>query len=103
LVAVFQQAHRLLSVSELPDLLLPRKGRYGLVDYEKAYCPDYKQGPDIFEHRGIDRASGALVIVRPDQYVAHILPLDAYEELHRFFGAFMVDVASPAARRQSAS
>ncbi len=40
LIAVFQQAHRLLSVSELPGLLLPRKGRYGLIDYEKAYCPD---------------------------------------------------------------
>lgn len=97
LIAVFQQAHRLLSVSELPGLLLPRKGRYGLIDYEKAYCPDHKQGPDIFDLRGIDRASGALVIVRPDQYVAHVLPLDAYEELQHFFGAFMTDATSPAA------
>jgi phenol 2-monooxygenase len=101
LIAVFQQAHRLLSVSELPGLLLPRKGRYGLIDYEKAYCPD-KQGPDIFDLRGIDRASGALVIVRPDQYVAHVLPLDDYKELQRFFGAFMTDAASPMARRQLA-
>jgi phenol 2-monooxygenase len=91
LIAVFQQAHSLLSVSELPGLLLPRKGRYGLIDYEKAYCPANKPGPDIFDLRGVDRASGALVIVRPDQYVAHVLPVDAYEELERFFGAFMTD------------
>jgi phenol 2-monooxygenase len=25
------------------------------------------------------------VVVRPDQYVAHVLPLDAYEELAAFF------------------
>jgi len=37
----------------------------------------------------IDRASGALVVVRPDQYVAHVLPLDAHQELAAFFGGFM--------------
>ncbi len=31
-----------------------------------------------------------MVIVRPDQFVAHILPLDAYSELAAFFDAFMV-------------
>ena len=41
------------------DLLLPRKGRYGLVDYEKAFCPDLKTGPDLFDLRGVDRAKGA--------------------------------------------
>ena len=97
LIAILQQAHPLVSVSELPGLLVPRKGRYGLIDYEKAYSPDHKQGPDIFDLRGIDRASGALVIVRPDQYVAHVLPLDDYEELQRFFGAFMTVATSPAA------
>jgi phenol 2-monooxygenase len=95
-IVVFQQPHRELSVGDLPQLLLPRKGRHGLVDYEKAYCPDLKQGPDIFDHRGIDRASGALVVVRPDQYVAQVLPVDAHEELARFFAAFMVDVGAQA-------
>jgi phenol 2-monooxygenase len=28
--------------------------------------------------------------VRPDQYVAHILPLDAYTELTAFFDGFMI-------------
>ena len=56
--AVFQQGHRELKVEELPSMLLPRKGRFGLIDYEKAYCPDLKSGPDIFDLRGIDRAQG---------------------------------------------
>ncbi|HEV3303756.1 MAG TPA: FAD-binding monooxygenase, partial [Planctomycetaceae bacterium] len=79
--AVFQQGHRDLKVEELPSILLPRKGRFGLIDYEKAYCPDLKNGPDIFELRGIDREKGAIVVVRPDQYVSNVLPLDAHDEL----------------------
>ncbi len=89
--AVFQQKHRDLKVDELPPVLLPRKGRFGLIDYEKAYCPDVKNGPDIFELRGIDREKGAMVVVRPDQFVANILPLDAHDELTAFFGKFLID------------
>ncbi|MEX0623627.1 MAG: FAD-binding monooxygenase, partial [Saccharospirillum sp.] len=74
---VFQQPHRELSLDSMPALLLPRKGRYGLNDYEKVFCPDLKNGQDIFDLRAIDRERGCLVIVRPDQYVAHVLPLDA--------------------------
>jgi phenol 2-monooxygenase len=40
--------------------------------------------------RGIDRARGCMVVVRPDQYVAHVLPLDAYVELAAYFDGFMV-------------
>jgi phenol 2-monooxygenase len=90
--AVFQQHHRDVRVEELPALLLPRKGRFGLIDYEKAYCPDLKNGPDIFVLRGIDRLQGAMVVVRPDQYVANVLPLDAQEELGAFFAGFLIDV-----------
>lgn len=87
--AVFQQAHSDIAIETLPALLLPAKGRHGLRDYEKVFAPDLKNGPDIFTLRGIDRARGALVIVRPDQYIAHVLPLDAHAELAAFFEAFM--------------
>jgi phenol 2-monooxygenase (NADPH) len=89
--AVFQQGHRDLKVEELPSILLPRKGRFGLIDYEKAYCPDLKNGPDIFELRGIDREKGAIVVVRPDQYVSNVLPLDPHDELTAYFGRFLLD------------
>ncbi|MGE5088862.1 MAG: FAD-dependent monooxygenase, partial [Candidatus Levyibacteriota bacterium] len=89
--AVFQQGHRDLKVEELPSILLPRKGRFGLIDYEKAFAPDLKNGPDIFDLRGIDREQGAMVVVRPDQYVANVLPLDAHGELGRFFAGFLID------------
>jgi phenol 2-monooxygenase (NADPH) len=89
--AVCQQGHRELTVEGLPPLLLPRKGRFGLIDYEKVFCPDLKGGPDVFDERGIDRGQGCLVVVRPDQYVAHVLPLDGHDELAAFFAGFMVE------------
>ena len=88
--AVFQQGHRELALEAMPAFLLPRKGRYGLSDYEKMLCPDLKSGHDIFDLRGIDRHGGCVVVVRPDQYVAHILPLDAFSELSAYFDGFMV-------------
>jgi len=87
--AVFQQDHRQLALEAMPALLLPRKGRFGLRDYEKLFCADLKSGNDIFDMRGIDRDRGCLVIVRPDQYIAHVLPLDAVAELSAFFERFM--------------
>lgn len=88
--AIFQQPHTEVSIDSLPELLLPRKGRFGLRDYDKVFSPDLKSGPDIFELRGIDRRQGALVVVRPDQYIAHVLPLGAHEALAGFFDAFML-------------
>lgn len=88
--AIFQQGHRELAIESMPALLLPRKGRHGLRDYEKVFCPDLKKGPDIFDLRGVDRKQGALVVVRPDQYVAHVLPLEAHEALAKFFAGFML-------------
>lgn len=88
--AVFQQEHRALELAAMPGFLLPRKGRYALIDYEKMFCPDLKSGADIFEMRGIDRRRGCIVVVRPDQYVAHVLPLDAHAELAAFFDGFLL-------------
>jgi phenol 2-monooxygenase len=88
--AVFQQGHRELAIERMPSLLLPPKGRYGLRDYEKIFCADLKSGQDIFTLRGIDRAGGCMVIVRPDQFVAHVLPLDAHDELAAYFDGFMI-------------
>ena len=89
--AIFQQGHRDLVIAAMPRVLLPRKGRLGLVDYEKMFCPDLKSGADIFAMRGIQREQGCMVVVRPDQYVAHVLPLHAFDELAAFFAGFMID------------
>jgi len=87
--AIFQHSHRDLAIETLPPLLLPPKGRLGLLDYEKVFCPDLRHGADVFDLRGVDRRRGALVVVRPDQMVAQVLPLDAHEALAGYFAGFM--------------
>ncbi len=84
--AVFQQGFRALDYAAMPALLRPSVGRFGLCDYEKVFCADVAKGEDIFTVRGIDRNAGCVVIVRPDQHVGHILPLDARAELAAYFG-----------------
>jgi phenol 2-monooxygenase len=87
--AIFQQPHASLALERMPPLLLPPKGRFGLRDYEKMFCAVAAEGSDIFDLRGIDRG-GCMVVVRPDQYVAQILPLEAHDELAAFFDGFMI-------------
>lgn len=87
--AVFQQGHRDLSLDALPGFLVPQTGRYGLKDYEKIFCPDEKAG-DIYDLRGIDRDRGCVVVVRPDQYVANVLPIGDHAGLSAFFGRILL-------------
>lgn len=83
--AIFQQDFTALDHAAMHSLLRPAKGRYGLRDFEKVFCVDHKLGDDIYDMRGIDRKRGAMILVRPDQYVAHILPLEAHNALATFF------------------
>ena len=87
--AILQQRHLELDWVEVHDFLKPKTGPLGLTDYEKVFCPVADTDQDIFDVRGVDRGSGALVVVRPDQYVALTVPLDGFEELDEFFARFM--------------
>jgi len=87
--AVFQQGFRALDYAAMPALLRPNVGQFGLCDYEKVFCASLVQGEDIFAMRGIDRAKGCAVIVRPDQHVGHILPIEAREELTAYFAGIL--------------
>jgi len=87
--AVFQQHLHELDYAAMPTLLRPHVGRYGLCDYEKVFCVDFKRGDDIFAMRGIDRAAGCMVVVRPDQYAGHLLPLSARDELAKYFAGVL--------------
>jgi 2-polyprenyl-6-methoxyphenol hydroxylase-like FAD-dependent oxidoreductase len=89
-MAVFQQGYREINIRDLPASLYPPKGQLGLHDYDKLFCPDLDKGDDIYEERGIDRDNGCIVVVRPDQHVADIVPLDGFDELAAFFDGFMI-------------
>jgi phenol 2-monooxygenase len=88
--AVFQQRFRDLEYGAMPAALRPHKGVLGLCDYEKVFCADPAGGDDIFESREIDRDQGCMVVVRPDQHVAHVLPLSAHEALAALFAGVLL-------------
>lgn len=77
-------------VVDVPALFRPRSGPMGLTDLEKVFAaaPSAWTSADIFAERGIG-AEGAVVVVRPDQYVANVLPLSDPETLTRFFAGVM--------------
>jgi phenol 2-monooxygenase len=88
--AIFQQGFDVLLDQKMPAILKPLTGRLGLQDHEKVFCVDHKGAGDIFAMRGVDRDLGCMVVVRPDQYIAHVLPLDAHQALANFFdGVFL--------------
>ena len=84
---IYQQSYGEIDLGQVPRYFRPRVGPFHVTDYEKVYAA--VPGDDIFDASGIDR-SGALVIVRPDMYVAHVLPLSAREEITAFFAQSMV-------------
>jgi hypothetical protein len=87
--AVYPDHHHDLEASDLPALLTPRKGRHGLTDHEKVFCADHRPGHDIYELRGIDRSRGCIVVVRPDQYVAQVFPMEDHSGLAAYFDRFL--------------
>ncbi|MFT0531780.1 FAD-dependent monooxygenase [Castellaniella hirudinis] len=82
---IYQQRHTEVDIGQVPRAFKPLAGPYRLSDYENIYAA--LPGEDIFDLRQIDR-QGALVIVRPDQYVAQVLPLTATPRLAEFLRAF---------------
>ena len=88
--AVFQETFDQLSYEKMPSLLIPKTGKLGLQDHEKVFCVDHKGLGDIYDMRGIDRDGGCMIVVRPDQYIANILPLDAYDALGAFFQGILL-------------
>lgn len=82
LSVIYQQHYRDVDIARVPEVFKPRVGPFQLVDLEAVHAA--LADDDIFERRGIDR-DGAIVVVRPDQYVANVLPLTAVDELAAFF------------------
>lgn len=83
---VYQEQHHDVAIETVPKLFLPASGPYGLTDYEKIYAAIEEE--DIFALREINR-DGVIVVVRPDHYVSHILPISARGELTEYFAQFM--------------
>lgn len=93
---VYQQAHHEFEVTSVPEVFRPKVGPYELIDQEKVFATapqdthesDRHLAGDIFAMREISR-EGAVVIVRPDQYVSAVLPLDRPELVGEHFAPLL--------------
>lgn len=79
---IYQQDHKSIDINAVPAVFKPQVGPFRLNYLEKVF--GVNPAEDIFELRGLDRG-GVVVVVRPDQYVANVLPLTATAELGAFF------------------
>ncbi|PNS19260.1 hypothetical protein CAC42_2437 [Sphaceloma murrayae] len=108
ILAVLQQPHDVLqtqlleSGASLPAVLTPKKGVHGLTNMHNIFCdekPHYNiwgatvPWQSIYDARGVSREDGAMIVVRPDGYVAAVLPLEIrdgkHDLLQNFFSGFM--------------
>ncbi|MGW8481734.1 FAD-dependent monooxygenase [Microbacterium sp. NPDC055903] len=91
--AVYRQRFEEIDFPSVPALFRPVSGPLGLIDWEKVYAagPSQWTPTDVFEARGLSQG-GVVVVVRPDQYVAAVLPLDAVDELESFLEGALLPV-----------
>ena len=87
---IHQEPHLDVDITRVPQVFRPTVGPYGLVDSENVFsaCPE----DDIFDRCEVDRR-GAIVIVRPDQYVSAVLPLGDTAGLAAFFAPILRSAA----------
>ncbi|KAI0738707.1 FAD binding domain-containing protein [Daedaleopsis nitida] len=50
-----------------------------------------RQGGGGYAKYGIDKHAGAIVVVRPDGYIALIAPLDGIDHINAYFSAFLIE------------
>ena len=91
---VYQTPYTDFDPSEVPLAFQPTKVPFGLRDTNQIFATGH--GRDIHAERGISN-DGAIVVVRPDMYVAGVLPLTARQELTEFFDRHMLE-PEPATR-----
>lgn len=79
---IYQSEYTTFTCPEVPEIFRPPVGELGLDYWEKIYSVIPEN--NIFDVRGISK-DGAVVIVRPDQYVAAVLPLNDFEGICAYF------------------
>lgn len=86
---IYQSEYTTFTCPEVPEIFRPPVGELGLDYWEKIYSVIPEN--NIFDVRGISK-DGAVVIVRPDQYVAAVLPLNDFEGICAYFEGALAPV-----------
>ncbi|KAI0537366.1 FAD binding domain-containing protein [Xylaria digitata] len=76
----------------IPEIFTPISGKWKLNNILKVFVDDEgfdKTHGHSYEAYGIAPSRGALVVVRPDQYISRIDPLGDIQDVDSFFGGFL--------------
>lgn len=90
--AIYPHDYTEIELTQVPDAFKPAGGPLGLVNVNNSFAQGttWRTPADFYGERGISD-TGCVIVVRPDQYVANILPLTATDELAEFFRGFLLD------------
>ncbi|KAJ5690870.1 hypothetical protein N7462_005262 [Penicillium macrosclerotiorum] len=81
-----------VELENIPECFYPVAGKNRTRDLHKIYYDDdsYNKGHgQAYECLGISPARGALILVRPDQYVSALIDINDYNEIGKFFRGFL--------------
>ncbi|KAL2021775.1 hypothetical protein VTK56DRAFT_6718 [Thermocarpiscus australiensis] len=94
-VLVLASDRKKVEQGDIPDFFTPVTGKWQMRCLTKVYADDesYNSGHGhAYEAYGVDHKRGALVVVRPDHYVARVAELEDVDSIRRLFEGFMLPV-----------
>ncbi|CZT53489.1 probable 2-polyprenyl-6-methoxyphenol hydroxylase and related FAD-dependent oxidoreductases [Rhynchosporium secalis] len=94
-IVVFQGRRIEMEQEQIPDCFWPATGKWAMRDLHKTFFDDesYNSGHGkVYERYGIDINEGAVVVIRPDQYISLITSMDDNEGISRFFERFAISI-----------
>ncbi|KAL4918330.1 FAD binding domain-containing protein [Aspergillus aurantiobrunneus] len=87
-----------IELDQIPSAFYPVTGKIRIRDLHKIFFDDEsynKVNGHLYEHLGINPDNGVIVIVRPDQYVSSVIPIDDYQRIGQFFAEFLISQEQP--------
>ncbi|KAJ3574670.1 hypothetical protein NPX13_g4290 [Xylaria arbuscula] len=92
IILVLSSKRANVEIETIPKTFTPETGKWKLKNLLNIFVEDESHN-DIhkraYEAYGIDPKKGAIVVVRPDQYIARVDPLDHAHCINSFFGGFL--------------
>ncbi|KAL3454384.1 FAD binding domain-containing protein [Aspergillus insuetus] len=82
-----------VELSQIPSAFYPITGKNQIKDLHKIFFDDEsydtKHG-HLYDYLGISPENGAILVIRPDQYVSSVIAIDDYKRVGEFFKGCLV-------------
>ncbi|KAK1826995.1 putative monooxygenase [Podospora conica] len=91
-VLVLSEDRKKVEQEQIPEFFTPVTGKWKMKCLLKTFVDDKGYNSDhghAYQSYGIDPEHGAVVVVRPDHYVAKVTTLEDVGSLRNFFGGFL--------------